>query len=843
MIELLIADNGQELLRRQLPAGSYRLGRADDNDIQLASHHVSRHHLQLDVAADRLTLTDLGSTNGVQLNGVDLIARQPTPVLPGDRVGIGPLALQFLQAPAVADRPPPPENRGAAPVTPGAPPARPPAALPGAGQLVPTLICPQAHPPQLTLAAGPVTIGHGSHNQMRLVGAQVALQHVLVRRHGRQVKVTNLDADHPATLAGQPLPAGQAQEWSPGQPLQIGATFVSLALTSPLVSGVGRRARRSFWRWLAPAGFVGGLTILCLAAVLFLGARGEPDCTGLDLACRVAALTGGESDDGGTAGPTGIATPTLAPVIPILPGTRVQPTIEFAEPTEVPTPEPTVCTPVVASNGWLDLPFPYRGTEPVFGGSAEDFRRLSQRSRFGGRINSFFDHEFPVYPPAFGGWETPDKAVDMVIFDGSRLPDAFVQHVERGEYYSGHSGIDYSPAVPRVASTPILAPYEGRIGLVIVYGDGNHAVWLEHDPDGSGRFEYATLYFHLAEDEVWADMVRRFESKQDLEVKAGDRIGTMGTTGRSTGVHLHFEVRRDINNDNLYSSFEKVDPYGFFPSEAVPTDPWQEAVTWTDTFGVERRHPGVISEYLWRHPLVEIEGEVEDCVEGVAVQVDIYGIRGWNVVDTGFTFIARDAAGNVVRRADTAATRRLTILPQELVDIDLQRLTLEWLNPDINSWETISGPERLERSFDGTRYTYTAVVQRTGRYVVVAPQIVDLVPPITSIVVSGSAISGQDNAYRGAVTVRLDAVDEGFPTPSGLDKIEYSLDCGQNWIEYDGVPFRITPDMTGRCGEGGDDEQGIRLNPDDILILALASDKAGNFEQPYQQLFLTVQEP
>jgi murein DD-endopeptidase MepM/ murein hydrolase activator NlpD len=73
---------------------------------------------------------------------------------------------------------------------------------------------------------------------------------------------------------------------------------------------------------------------------------------------------------------------------------------------------------------------------------------------------------------------------------------------------------------------PIVAPADGR---VIRTGKdrllGNY-VKLEHSA------EIKTLYGHLATVSV----------ASGDRVKRGDRIGTMGNTGRSTGTHLHYSV-------------------------------------------------------------------------------------------------------------------------------------------------------------------------------------------------------------------------------------------------------------------------------------------------------------
>ncbi|MGC8852560.1 MAG: M23 family metallopeptidase, partial [Hydrogenobacter sp.] len=58
------------------------------------------------------------------------------------------------------------------------------------------------------------------------------------------------------------------------------------------------------------------------------------------------------------------------------------------------------------------------------------------------------------------------------------------------------------------------------------YSSYGNAVIINH-PSG-----YSTLYGHLS----------RIEVKVGQKVKAGDVVGRVGSTGRSTGPHLHYEV-------------------------------------------------------------------------------------------------------------------------------------------------------------------------------------------------------------------------------------------------------------------------------------------------------------
>jgi len=88
-----------------------------------------------------------------------------------------------------------------------------------------------------------------------------------------------------------------------------------------------------------------------------------------------------------------------------------------------------------------------------------------------------------------------------------------------------HSGTDFrgDPGTPVVAAGDGVVHYCGRLG-----GYGN-VIDIDH---GGGVL---TRYAHL----------RRILITKDAAITAGEIIGQLGSTGRTTGPHLHFEVRLD----------------------------------------------------------------------------------------------------------------------------------------------------------------------------------------------------------------------------------------------------------------------------------------------------------
>lgn len=86
-----------------------------------------------------------------------------------------------------------------------------------------------------------------------------------------------------------------------------------------------------------------------------------------------------------------------------------------------------------------------------------------------------------------------------------------------------HAGLDFRGPV----GTPIHAAATGRVTFVGVKGGYGNCVEISH---GNGL---VTRYAHMS----------RFDARLGAQVAAGDVIGRIGSTGRSTGPHLHFEVR------------------------------------------------------------------------------------------------------------------------------------------------------------------------------------------------------------------------------------------------------------------------------------------------------------
>ena len=100
------------------------------------------------------------------------------------------------------------------------------------------------------------------------------------------------------------------------------------------------------------------------------------------------------------------------------------------------------------------------------------------------------------------------------------------------DYWSGHLGIDIAAGL----GVPVWAADAGVVTMAQVYGGYGNMVMIDH---GNG---YITVYGHLSQINVVPCQ----------GVAAGQLIGLAGSTGNSTGPHLHFEVRLNGGFVNPY---------------------------------------------------------------------------------------------------------------------------------------------------------------------------------------------------------------------------------------------------------------------------------------------------
>jgi murein DD-endopeptidase MepM/ murein hydrolase activator NlpD len=86
---------------------------------------------------------------------------------------------------------------------------------------------------------------------------------------------------------------------------------------------------------------------------------------------------------------------------------------------------------------------------------------------------------------------------------------------------------------------PVFAAKSGKVAFSGWLGGYGHLIIIDHG--NSTR----TYYAHLSQDFV----------KAGDSVTQGETIGHIGTTGRSTGPHLHFEIRKNGKPTNPLSYF------------------------------------------------------------------------------------------------------------------------------------------------------------------------------------------------------------------------------------------------------------------------------------------------
>ncbi|WP_197274608.1 M23 family metallopeptidase [Novosphingobium sp. AAP83] len=139
-----------------------------------------------------------------------------------------------------------------------------------------------------------------------------------------------------------------------------------------------------------------------------------------------------------------------------------------------------------------------------------------------------------------GNGATTKRGLMRTPVDGARITSKFGMRFHPVLHYNKlHGGTDFAAPI----GTPIFAAADGAIEFAAMKGANGNLTILRHDNG------WATYYLHQ---NVFAPGIAA-----GTRVTQGQRIGDVGTTGRSTGPHLHYEVHIDG---------ERIDPL------SIPTD-------------------------------------------------------------------------------------------------------------------------------------------------------------------------------------------------------------------------------------------------------------------------------
>lgn len=185
---------------------------------------------------------------------------------------------------------------------------------------------------------------------------------------------------------------------------------------------------------------------------------------------------------------------------------------------------------------------------------------------------------------------------------------------------TGHGGLDI--AAPE--GTPILAPAAGTVADVFVLpntGNGwdnfkdifGNCVIIDHG-------DCFTLYGHMRD----APLVHEGQA-----VSAGDQLGVVGSTGFSTGAHLHFAVAKP---DNRYFQFGTdgtpvgtlIDPVSMFGAGPAVATGNNDAVTVTDATSTAQ---GVMLDPVVNADEINLIHDLVTALAGGGAQATVVKVR------------------------------------------------------------------------------------------------------------------------------------------------------------------------------------------------------------------------
>ncbi|MBI2233818.1 MAG: M23 family metallopeptidase [Micavibrio aeruginosavorus] len=209
---------------------------------------------------------------------------------------------------------------------------------------------------------------------------------------------------------------------------------------------------------------------------------------------------------------------------------------------------------------WLRVKGLYNGPvngamNQALGIAARDFRQLGKTARTEPRLASSDAAAMAANPDFRRALQRGDMGNVVRMLEAMEtaplMLDDPLRHMEptshygprrsrRGGVMKAHNGADFRAA----AGTPVYAPADGTVVIATRHSGYGNTVMLDH---GHGIY---TLHAHLSSDNV----------RNGDYIRAGQKIGAAGSSGRSTGPHLHYEViLRDSGGTPVTINPEKFD--------------------------------------------------------------------------------------------------------------------------------------------------------------------------------------------------------------------------------------------------------------------------------------------
>lgn len=127
----------------------------------------------------------------------------------------------------------------------------------------------------------------------------------------------------------------------------------------------------------------------------------------------------------------------------------------------------------------------------------------------------------------------PNGTIQWPFLTGVPITSGFGgRQVEGCSFCStNHMGVDFAPG----EGTPIRSVAAGTVIKVQAHDGGfGNDVWVQHDVDGK---QFVSVYGHMKDG--------TFKVVTGQQVAVGDELGEVGSTGNSTGPHLHLEIHVD----------------------------------------------------------------------------------------------------------------------------------------------------------------------------------------------------------------------------------------------------------------------------------------------------------